>query len=312
LIPKKLSDWNYIVIEDLVNKNYLETNEFEFKPAIRGKDPKLNDRIMETSCAFANTNGGFIVFGIKDSGNTLKDRIMGIEFSDDTAKEFGDKIKLINPPVDFEFSNPLINIPNKPTKLLVIHIPKSNRRPHMKTDIGKYYYRTNNGNEIMSYELTKDLFLQFEEKQKKLHLFYLEILSTYFIAKNLLEDALKNLALFDNHNGTSNGVKTMSALVFDPYTFNNLMPEIYTIIQEDPDLINSIFLLKLRLNTINNQLKKSNNEIIKEFNSDKVILHNHACKENMNTIIPLCTNIISKLEMKWGFKNPFPDDLKIF
>ena len=93
LIPANLSQWNFEVIKDLVDKGYLEADEFEFKPAIKNRDPNLQTRIVETACGFANTDGGFIIFGVKDMGNKTDDRITGIDKSDDLATQFGDKLK---------------------------------------------------------------------------------------------------------------------------------------------------------------------------------------------------------------------------
>jgi hypothetical protein len=56
MIPRALAEWNYERIKDLASKGYLEPDTFEFKPAIKSKDPKLDNRIKETACAFANTN----------------------------------------------------------------------------------------------------------------------------------------------------------------------------------------------------------------------------------------------------------------
>ena len=105
-IPQQLDEWNYDIIQDYVEKGYLETNSFEFKASIKSRNPTDNMGIVETTCAFANTEGGFIIFGVEDIRKSDKDRIIGVRNSD-LAKEFGDRISGINPTVDFDFSNPL-------------------------------------------------------------------------------------------------------------------------------------------------------------------------------------------------------------
>ena len=64
MIPRALTDWDYETIKDLTTTSYLETDTFEFKLAMKSRDPTIDGRIKETACAFANTNGGFIIFGV--------------------------------------------------------------------------------------------------------------------------------------------------------------------------------------------------------------------------------------------------------
>lgn len=111
MIPRALTDWDYETIKDLATKGYLETDTFEFKPAMKSRDTTIDGRIKETACAFANTNGGFIMFGILDMGNVKGERIVGVDKSDDLAKEFGDKLSFLNPVPYYDFKNPPIQIP---------------------------------------------------------------------------------------------------------------------------------------------------------------------------------------------------------
>lgn len=97
LFPADLSRWTFEIIKDLVEKGYLETDEFEFKLSIKSRNPALEARIVETACAFTNTSGGFIIFGVNDLAADTKNRITGIDKSDDLAAQFGDKIKIISP-----------------------------------------------------------------------------------------------------------------------------------------------------------------------------------------------------------------------
>ena len=193
LVPSKLEDWNFDIIKDLVISEYLETDTFEFKPSIKDFDPnnKLTNRILETTCAFANTNGGFIVFGINDMGNKLENRIIGINKSDDLGKYFSDKIKKIYPTVYYKFKNPVIKIPNNDKILFVVQIFQSPERPHMKTDVGRFYYRTNGGNEFMTYQQVKEAFLRYDERYNKLNLLYMEISGNLEFAKEIVSTVKK-------------------------------------------------------------------------------------------------------------------------
>ena len=59
VIPTNLSHWNLKIIKDLVDRDCLESGTFEFKLEMKSNGPPpLKDRIIETTCAFANTDGG--------------------------------------------------------------------------------------------------------------------------------------------------------------------------------------------------------------------------------------------------------------
>jgi predicted HTH transcriptional regulator len=99
-------------------EGYCETDTFDFKPILKPVfgDPRkhddYNERILNNVCAFANTYGGFIVFGIEDAKNKEgEDRIVGLDRLD-FAAEFGDKIKDLDPTVYYNFKNAPIKIVN--------------------------------------------------------------------------------------------------------------------------------------------------------------------------------------------------------
>lgn len=137
-IPYTLKGWDYEIIRQLVIEDYYETDTFDFKPVLapRHQDQKKRDdyiqQLLNTVCAFANTYGGFIVFGIEDQKNKKgEDRIVGLDRTD-LATEFGDKIKNVDPTVYYNFKNPPIKIPHKAKVIFVVHIPCSTTRPHLQ------------------------------------------------------------------------------------------------------------------------------------------------------------------------------------
>ncbi|MPZ07038.1 MAG: hypothetical protein GEU26_11600 [Nitrososphaeraceae archaeon] len=304
MIPTRLSEWNYEIIKELVEKGYLEADTFEFKREIKSRNPKLNDRIVETACAFANTVGGFIIFGIDDLGNSKKDRIIGLQESDDLSKEFGDKMKSINPTPYYDFVNPPIKIQEKDTVLFVTYIPQSSARPHMKSDVGRFYYRTNKGNEIMNYQQVMEAFLHYEERRSKLNLLYIELLSNSIIASEILR--ISNKQLDEAANGKERYLP-YSPLKFELTITSTLLPEVYSIIQNDRELTQSLFRLKLQLSTINSEISiyHSLDPERKEFQYDT---HNEYIRECIDEYsLPLMNNIMKTLELKYGLANPFSD-----
>jgi hypothetical protein len=110
---------------------------------------RLNDSIRKTACSMANTDGGYILFGIldqKQSGNTTEERIKGIPCSGDMLKEFGDKLLGVQPEIHFTASSTPIRLPETPDQgIFVVHIPRSPRRPHMDETSHIFYRRGHGG-----------------------------------------------------------------------------------------------------------------------------------------------------------------------
>lgn len=173
MIPHTLEEWDYNVIRQLVIEGYCETDTFDFKSALKYTVPcqrerdKYNEKLLNIVCAFANTYGGFIVFGIEDAKNKAgENRIVGLDQTDFGA-EFGEKIKDLDPTVYYNFTNPPIKIANENKVIYIVHIPRSTNRPHMVStgrSEGRFYKRTNNGNNIMNYNEVKAEFLAYEER----------------------------------------------------------------------------------------------------------------------------------------------------
>ncbi len=130
-LPGDPNQWTFQLIRQLVDQGYLETDYYDFKAELNGKDPEHNQRLTKTACAFANTRGGFIVFGIRDLGEETKPRIEGITQSGDLANDFGQKIRAASPTVQFSFGNPPLKVPDSPKVIFVVYIPQSPNRPHM-------------------------------------------------------------------------------------------------------------------------------------------------------------------------------------
>ncbi len=77
--PRTLEEWNYDIIKELVDKDYFETEFFDFKADLQPAPDQ--EKIV---CAFANTIGGFLIFGVRDINKP--DRIIGIGRKRDMSK----------------------------------------------------------------------------------------------------------------------------------------------------------------------------------------------------------------------------------
>jgi hypothetical protein len=158
-IPNRLEDWSYDRIKELVDKNINESKTHDFKFV-------LPDSIELTKdcCAFANTDGGFIVFGVKEKGHHFG--IVGIDNDKEFANRFGQKINALPTNPVFELGN-FIPIPDTEKVLVVVYVPRSYYRPHTPSqkELRIFWKRTNTGNEQMTYEEIRESFRRVLTKQ---------------------------------------------------------------------------------------------------------------------------------------------------
>jgi len=118
----------------------------------------------------------------------------------------------------------------------------------MKTDVGRFYYRSNKGTDFMSYQQTKEAFLRYEERRNKLSLLYIEILSNLTIGQEIIR--VSNLKI-EKHKGR---YLHYSPLRFETALIGSLLPELYSIVYSDGEMIESLFRLKLQMSTLNSTL----------------------------------------------------------
>lgn len=234
--PRTLEEWNYNIIKELVDKNYSETEFFDFKAELL--QPPKQEKIV---CAFANTNGGFLLFGIGDIKET--DRIIGIDLKRDFQTNFYDKIRMIEPTVYFEFKNPPIQIPDSNKIIPVCFIPKSNEKPHITRD-KHFYIRTNGGsNDKMNYNQIRESFYGFEQRKIKVEMLGLELEYLYDLIRGMIIPANEMEEKFSLYD-------PQSSLLVD------LMGQIYPIIKDDQELISKLFGIRSDLDKLN-QLNKT-------------------------------------------------------
>lgn len=139
-----LEEWTYEFIFNLINTPIVESDTIDFKFVI----PEA-DVLTELCCSFANSDGGYIVFGITQESSFV---IEGVDYDTEFARNFGDKLRA-NPPIDCPPPK-FIKIPNSSKYLIVIHIPKSKSGPHVHRDLQKmkFWKRTSKGKRLMTLE----------------------------------------------------------------------------------------------------------------------------------------------------------------
>jgi hypothetical protein len=290
-LPLTIEGWTFEIVEQLVDQGYLETDFYDFKAELNSKEPKHLQRLTTTACAFANTKGGFIIFGVKDlAGGNRAGRIEGIASESDLAKDFGDKIRKASPKILFEFSNPPIKIRNSSKVLFVVQIPISANRPHANGE-GAFYYRTNEGNEMMSYEQIRDGFLRYEERRSKMKLLLVELVTLEGDAK-----------------ATISPPGRYSLATLDTTVINSILPDVYSMIQDDIMLVKDLIQIRRMVSIMNSKIRELAGIVSHPdaFGFGPLVeIHNKDMESRNDVLLPAIERVVQKIETRYNLKRPF-------
>jgi len=167
VIPESLSGWTLAVLRDLLARAIFEDGRLEFKEMIpHGKDRDGRRRLRGTIAAFANTEGGFVVIGVRDDRVLpAEERLVGCPVVDEVPRDFGMLASGCTPPVPWTPLNPPLILPDG-RLVHVFHVPRSSRRPHGIEEDGRWWFpmRTDRGNDAMRHD---DLCAQFSDRRRR-------------------------------------------------------------------------------------------------------------------------------------------------
>src|ERR1700682_3060097 len=231
MVPTKLDDWTLDAVRKLLAMGAFEKYFFDLKeqlPHSRNAEDKLG---LTVDCAaFANADGGFLIFGVKDD-RTLSpdDRMVGVAAEDFPAR-FGDYPSKCSPSVRWDFKQDGLVLPSG-RLLHVVQIPESWKAPHSVELPGqpgtfRFPIRTNKGTEYMPISEVHEMFLGLQEKRKKLDLLRSEL---DFLAE--VTTGLKASATDQTQTRTH---------TFDFATLGQLLGELYVLLERDPDLVKAL------------------------------------------------------------------------
>ena len=137
MINKNIDDVSYPDIEWLAHNKIDESNSLDYK-----EDMIDDEKLLKHICAFANTRGGDIVFGIRESGKGgHPEEILGID-AIKLDKERIEQIVLSNITPRLVIKIRIIkNTEQSEKAVMIIRIPDSHMKPHQNTKNNKYYKR---------------------------------------------------------------------------------------------------------------------------------------------------------------------------
>ena len=139
LFKKPLSEVDFLDIQKLKDAKIEESAILDYKEQMIS-----DDKLIKHVTAFSNTNGGDLIFGIKESGRGGYPRdIPGIE--NNVNKERLEQIIISNirPRIGVQFHE--IDIPYSNRVILIIRIPEGQNHPYYDMKSHKYYKRYNYG-----------------------------------------------------------------------------------------------------------------------------------------------------------------------
>jgi len=119
VIPETLQGWTLAKIQDIAAAGVIENDRFDLKADLQ---PAEHQR--KTVAAFANSEGGFLVFGV-----TNDRRVEGVT-NVELVRDFGSRIRdHLSPSVDFRSAHHPHTLSNA-RLVYVLRVPRSPRGPH--------------------------------------------------------------------------------------------------------------------------------------------------------------------------------------
>ena len=291
MIPKSLDEWTVSVITDLLTKGYFESEDFDFKERLpHNNDEPGKARLVKTCCAFANSGGGFLIFGVSDNTSLpIQDRLVGIAPTVDFPEHFGSYPQKCMPNVQWDFKNPPISLESG-NVIHVIYIAQSWNAPHsfeVASDGRCFAKRTNKGNEPMSYEEIRMAFLQYYEKRLKLQLLQAEL-------RNIKNHAEKDLLITGYEAKTRYGMGEFGLSVIE-----TVLADTYTILAEHQELLDAITEIRNRCRIVNDLLRIFYRDAPTGWGGGYVKLDTEIEKHNFN-VEQECRPIISACDRALG------------
>jgi hypothetical protein len=143
VFKKQFSEIEYNDICDLMNKNVDESQVLDYKTEFPREPNHVNNLLKEVA-AFSNTSGGFLIYGIKESGKgghpVAIDGIDRINVNKESLEQI--IIDNIRPRIHVLIKP--IDIIDKPDKIvLIIQIPEGQNKPYFENRSQKYFKRYN-------------------------------------------------------------------------------------------------------------------------------------------------------------------------
>lgn len=292
-IPRTLAEWDIGVIETLLKHGYYESEWFDFKERLPdSRDVPGKDRLATVCAAFANSAGGFLVFGVTDSRDrSVAERLVGVPLTVDLPEHFGVYAQKPQPGVWWSFKNPPLAL-DSTHFIHVVHIPHSWAAPHaIIYGDGRMTFpkRTSKGVEYMNIEEVRMMFLGYYEKRIKLQLLVAEL-------EKIANDADALMAIPDDSQGTRHSLAN-----FEMDVLETILADTYTILVRAPAIISLLFQLRSACRNVNTKLRIFYGTVGLPLNGKEQIVrsHNEYLRQNCPPIASGARRTIDLLRTTW-------------
>lgn len=253
VIPRTLDEWTIPVITTLLAQGYYESREFDFKEKLpESREEGGKDRLRAACCAFANSPGGFLVFGVTDSNtDPIEKRLVGLPPNLDFPEHFGVHPQQCTPGVRWEFRNPPLPLLNG-NVIHVVQIPQSWDAPHCyrpepsHPERWRFPKRTDKGTEDMSYEEVRLTFLQYYEKRVKLQLLRAELDTIVATAQEMQKPWNSGQSIFARGEF---GLAVVETVLSDTYT-------ILASAQDAENVLSALARIRMKCREMNQEMQR--------------------------------------------------------
>jgi len=173
-IPDDINKWDIGTITNILYSGNYESDILEFKEDVSSN----NERIARTCCAFANTKGGVLVFGVSDDrSKSTFERIIGLDKSQDNITLITNQLINIHPQIPSEnliFANSPIILENSRELIMIKILPSK----YLHQFDSKFYKRFQGKNDFMPYDQIKEKFIENRKNKTALYLLLHELADT--------------------------------------------------------------------------------------------------------------------------------------
>jgi len=294
MLPQSLSEWSVDVVLTLLRTAMFESELFDYKEALpHPKDESGKDRLRRACCAFANSSGGFLVFGISDDkAKSPEDRLVGLESLLDFPEKFGNYPHTCTPAIAWNFLNPPLTLSNGRV-LHIVHVPKSWNGPHAQGEPSsgwRFPKRTNKGDEDMSMEEIRSGFLGYYEKRLKLQLLRSELAALKEVAG---QACVKDQTQIASHYSLDS---------FDTQVIESIIADTYSITASAPNLLKLLAQIRQAARVANNTIRIFFGKVQLPLSNMAVQVreHNEFMRPKCENIINLCEGAIKELDRLLG------------
>lgn len=290
MFPKTLQDWSVQAITEILAKGSFETESFDFKKFLPDSQDKASKvRLRKTCCAFANSDGGFIIFGVVDDKTKSPiDRLVGLDSVADFPEHFGNYPAGCLPTIYWSFRNPPLSLSNGRV-LHIVHIPRSWKTPHAVGDPDNGWHfakRTNKGNEGMSIEEIRLGFLGYYEKRLKLQLLRSELAT---LRENAQAAYISEEEFIE---------KKYSLITFDTQVIETVISDTYSITATESELLQALTGIRQKTRIANNKISIFFGTAMLSFTNKESMVrqHNEFLRPLCERIVGLCEKATSELD----------------